>query len=327
MTKVSVLVTVYNGEKYLNKCLESLHRQTYKDIEIVCVNDGSTDSTPDIMHRWQEKDDRIKMVEHYPNKGLANSHNEGLKVCTGDVIAYLDCDDWFADDSIERLVRVFDNHEDADCVLLKCIFVYPDGREEEYQGLHFYSLDGMTAFRESLTWNVHGIYAARREMYERCNFDATCPHFSNDNTTRIHYFMSRRVYESDAPYYYYQNPDSITYKVSVRRMDYMRATESMKRQLMELGCSREIMAVYETERWKVVIDCYMFYFKNRKQLSRDDAVYCRKEIKRGFRTIDTSLLNKKLTHKFGHSPLGKCWPLFRLEEELYFSLRRLIGRL
>lgn len=327
MTKVSVLVTVYNGEKYLNKCLESLHRQTYKDIEIVCVNDGSTDSTPDIIHYWQRQDDRVKAVELASNSGPAVARNKGLAVCSGDIIAYLDCDDWYADDSIERLVPVFDSHEDADCVLFKCVFVYPDGRKEEYPGLQFDSLDGKTAFKESLTWHVHGIYAARRELYERFGYDASCKHYSDDNTTRTHYYVSRRVYSSDAPYYYFQNPNSISNNVSVRRMDYMRATESMKRQLMELGCSREIMAVYETERWKVVIDCYMFYFKNRKQLSRDDAVYCRKEIKRGFSNIDTSLLNKNLTRKFGHSPLGKCWPLFRLEEELYFSLRRLIGRL
>jgi glycosyltransferase involved in cell wall biosynthesis len=327
MTKVSVLVTVYNGEKFLDKCLASLHRQTYDNIEIVCVNDGSTDSTPDIMRRWQQQDGRIKMVEHYPNKGLATSHNEGLQVCTGDVIAYLDCDDWFADDSIERLVRVFDSHEDADCVLLKCIFVYPDGREEEYQGLHFGSLDGKTAFRESLTWRVHGVYAARRELYERCNFDATCPHFSNDNTTRIHYFMSRRVYESDAPYYYYQNPDSITYKVSVRRMDYMLATESMKRQLISLNCPRDIMALYEDERWIVIVDSYKFYFKNRSVLSAEDAAYCRKEIKLRFGNIEPQLLSPSLKRKFGYSPLGKSWLLFRLEEEIYFTLRKLLRRL
>ena len=327
MIKVSVLVSVYNGEKYLNTCLDSLERQTYKNIEIICINDGSTDSTPDIMRSRMMKDSRIKLVEHYPNKGLAVALNEGLKACTGDVIAYLDSDDWFADDSIERLVTVFDNHDDADCVLLKCIFVFPDGRQEEYKGLKFDSIDGMAAFKESLTWNVHGIYAARRELYERCKFDAACKHFSNDNTTRIHYFMSRKVYSSDAPYFYFQNPDSITYQVSIRRMDYMRATESMKKQLEKLGSSLEILSLYENERWKIVVDCYLFYFKNRKLLSKDERAYCLKELKRGLRSIDTSLLDTSLTNKLGFCPLGKCWTFFRIEEELYFWLKKITGRL
>ena len=327
MTKVSVLVAVYNGGKWLDRCLRSLNRQTNKDIEIVCINDASTDSTPDIMRRWSEKDDRIRIVELPSNSGPAVARNAGLAVANGDIVVCLDSDDWFADDSIEKVVSVFDRHEDADCVLMKCLFVYPDGREEEYPGAHFGSLDGKTAFRESLTWRIHGIYAARRELYERCNFDATCRHYSDDNTTRIHYYLSRRVYESDAPYYYYQHSESISNVVSVRRMDYMAATESMKRQLTALHCPHDTLALYEDERWKVIVDAYMFWFKNRASLSAEDATYCKKEIRRHFGNVDTSLLRKSLSWKLGYSPFFKSWALFRLEEELYFSLKKLLGRL
>lgn len=327
MTKVSVLVPVYNGEKYLDRCLQSLAGQTYPEIEVVCIDDGSTDSTPDIMHRWATLDDRIRTVRLDRNQGPAVARNEGLKLCTGDIVACLDSDDWFAADSIAGIVRVFDCHEDADCVLFRCVLVHADGSEEDYRGLHFGSLDGKTAFRESLTWHVHGIYAARRSLYEACPFDVTCRHYSDDNTTRIHYLRSRRVYASDAPYYYYQNPASISNNVSVRRMDYMAATESMKRQLSALHCPHDIMALYENERWKVIVDSYMFWFKNRASLSAEDAAYCREEIRRHYAGIDTSLLKKSFLWKFGYSPLFKSWTLFRWEEELYFSLRRLFGRL
>lgn len=321
MAKVSVIVAVYNGEKYLDRCLDSLCRQTFSDIEIVCVDDASTDSSLQKLWSRADEDSRIRVFHHDGNCGPAVSRNEALCVCTGDIIMCLDCDDWYADDTIEKIVRVFDTHDDADCVLFRCLFVHPDGREEDYQGLTFDSLDGKTAFCESLTWHVHGIYAARRELYDRCQFDATCRHYSDDNTTRIHYYLSRRVYSSDAPYYYYQNPDSISHVVSVSRMDYMRATESMKRQLIGLQCSHDIMALYENQRWLVLVDSYMFYFDNRRQLSSDDADYCLSEIKRSFALIDTSLLRPTLKWKFGYSPLFKFWPLFRLQEELYFMLR------
>ena len=79
MIKVSVLVAVYNGEKFINKCLDSLKKQTYNNLEIVCINDGSTDSTPAIIKKRMQNDNRIKLIEHYPNLGLAVTLNEGLK--------------------------------------------------------------------------------------------------------------------------------------------------------------------------------------------------------------------------------------------------------
>lgn len=327
MTKVSVLVAVYNGEKYLEKCLDSLFSQTYQNLEIVCINDGSTDSTAEILRRQMCRDARIKLVEHHPNRGVAYAMNEGLKACTGDIISYLDADDWLDNDSIERLVDVFDSHDDADCVLMRCIFVYPDGRHEDYHGMAFDRLDGKTAFIESLTWNVHGIYAARAHLYKKAAFDTTCRHFSVDNTTRIHYYMSRAVYSSEAKYYYLQNPESITYQISIRRMDYMRAMMSMKRQLSELKSTDEVMAKYENERWKIVVDSYLFYYKHRRHLSWSERRYCLGEIRNGLMSIETGMLRRQLRCKFGFCPVNKSWWLFRLEEEIYFTLRRMAGRL
>lgn len=324
MAKVSIIVAVYNGEQYLDRCLNSLCRQTFSDIEIVCIDDASTDSSLHMLQSRAEEDFRIHVLHHDNNRGPAVSRNEALAICSGDIIACLDCDDWYADDTIEKIVCVFDNHDDADCVLFHCRFVYPDGREEDYDGMHFDGLDGKTAFRESLTWHVHGIYAARRSLYDCCPFDTSCRHYSDDNTTRIHYYLSRRVYSSDAPYYYYQNPDSISHVVSVSRMDYMRATESMKCKLQTLHCPKDIMALYENERWLVVVGSYMFYFNSRKNLLPEDAEYCLNEIKHSFHNIDTSLLRPSLKLKFGYSPLFKCWFLFRLQEEVYFMLRRLV---
>lgn len=326
MIKVSVLVAVYNGEKFINKCLDSLKKQTYNNLEIVCINDGSTDSTPAIIKKRMQNDNRIKLIEHYPNLGLAVTLNEGLKYCTGDVIAYLDSDDWFDDDSIEKLVRIFETNEDADCVLLNCVYVYFNGKQEAYKGLKFESLDGRTAFVESLTWNIHGIYAARSELYRKVQFDASYKHFSNDNTTRIHYLMSRRVYSSDANYYYLQNSNSITNQISIRRMDYMGATKSMKKQLLDLNCPTEIIRLYENERWKIVVDSYLFYFRNRFKLSKDEQKYCLKELENGFKDIDIGLINSSLSRKLGFCPVKHYWILFRIEEEIYFILKWIFKR-
>ena len=75
--KISVVVPVYNVGRYLDKCLHSLTHQTYKNLEIICVNDGSTDSSPDILKRWQRRDSRI-LIFNQENAGLSPTRNTGL---------------------------------------------------------------------------------------------------------------------------------------------------------------------------------------------------------------------------------------------------------
>lgn len=327
MMKISILVAVYNGEKYLQKCLDSLYIQTYKNIEIVCINDASTDNSAEIIKAQMLKDNRIKLVGHEVNKGLANAWNTGIKACTGDVIGYLDCDDWYDADTIEKLMAVFNSHDDADCVLYRCVLVDRQGNKTDYKGRTFDCIDGKEAFLDSLNWTIHGVYAGKAELFRRFPVDTTRRHFSNDNTTRIHYYNARKVYQSDAPYYYLYNPDSITNQVSTSRMDYLAATQSMKRQLQELEVGEDIMRRYETERVKILVDCYLFYYKYRNKMSKADKSYCLNELKKGWESIDSRLADKKTTRKLGYNPCEKSWALFRLQEELYFFLKKMLGRI
>lgn len=327
MKKISILVAVYNGEKYLQKCLDSLYCQTYKNIEIVCINDASTDGSVEIIRQQMAKDDRIKLVEHKENKGLAKAWNTGINVCTGDVIGYLDSDDWYDIDTIEKLMKVFNEHDDADCVLYRCVKVDRQGNHCDYEGRVFESMDGREAFLESLNWNIHGVYAGKAELFRKYPVDDTRRHFSNDNTTRIHYYNAKKVYQSDAPYYYLYNPDSITNQVTTSRMDFLAATQSMKRQLQEIGVDRDILCRYETERMKILVDCYLFYFVNRKHFNAEERRYCLSELKADWEGIDASMLDKKLTRKMGYKPFKKSWIMFRLQEELYFLLKRITGRM
>ncbi len=325
--KVSILVAVYNGEKTIRRCLDSLVSQTYRNIEIVCIDDASKDNSAEIINGYACHDERIKLIRHDKNKGAAEARNSGIKECSGDIIGYLDADDYYAADTIERLVKVFEANDDADCVLYRCILVDKDGNQKDYEGLNFSSLEGKEAFLESLTWNIHGVYAAKARLWKEYPMDTTRPHFSDDNTCRIHYIKSRKVYQSDAPYYYLYNPDSITNQVSTSRMDYLAASQSMKRQLQELGVGEDIMRRYETERVKILVDCYLFYYKYRNQMSNDDKAYCLGELKTGWESIDTRLADGETTRKLGFNPCKKSWTLFRLQEETYFFLKKILGRI
>jgi glycosyltransferase involved in cell wall biosynthesis len=90
---VSVVVPVYNCERLLKRCLESLVNQTLKDIEIICINDGSTDSSLKILQEFQEKDDRIILIDK-SNEGQSKARNIGIDLAKGEFIAFVDADDW-----------------------------------------------------------------------------------------------------------------------------------------------------------------------------------------------------------------------------------------
>lgn len=99
---ISIIVPVYNVEKYLNKCVESIVNQTYKNLEIILVDDGSTDNCPRICDEWAEKDSRIKVI-HKQNGGVSSARNAGLDNAAGEYIAFVDSDDYIKNDMYEKL--------------------------------------------------------------------------------------------------------------------------------------------------------------------------------------------------------------------------------
>ena len=113
--KVSVIVPVYNVEKYLAECINSIINQTLKEIEIICVNDGSTDSSLDILREYEKKDNRIKVINK-SNGGISSARNAGIEAANGKYIAFVDSDDWVDLDAYEILYRFAkEQHADILC--------------------------------------------------------------------------------------------------------------------------------------------------------------------------------------------------------------------
>lgn len=113
--KVSIIVPAYNTEKYINKCLTSLINQTYKNIEIIVVNDGSTDNTNEIVENFAYSDDRIKLF-NIENSGVSNARNFAIKNSTGNYIAFVDSDDYISSNYIEIMLScALENNLDLVC--------------------------------------------------------------------------------------------------------------------------------------------------------------------------------------------------------------------
>lgn len=102
MPKISVIIPVYNVEKYLPRCLDSLINQTLKDIEIICINDGSTDNSLSILKKYKNTDSRIKIISQ-KNVGVSQARNNGIKISKGEYIGFCDPDDWVSLDFYENL--------------------------------------------------------------------------------------------------------------------------------------------------------------------------------------------------------------------------------
>lgn len=109
MDLISVIVPVYNVEGYIDKCIKSLINQTYHNIEIILVDDGSTDNSPGICDSWASNDSRIKVI-HIPNGGVSHARNVGLDAAIGDYVGFVDSDDWVEPDMYEKMLKVI--HED-----------------------------------------------------------------------------------------------------------------------------------------------------------------------------------------------------------------------
>lgn len=124
--KISFILPVYNVEKYLSVCIESLLAQTYGDYEILLVDDGSPDNCPALCDEWAKKDCRIK-VFHKPNGGLSDARNYGLEHAQGDYVIFVDSDDfWVGKDSLERLMNIVTAHPECDFISFNCSYYYQD---------------------------------------------------------------------------------------------------------------------------------------------------------------------------------------------------------
>lgn len=102
--KISIIIPIYNVKKYINKCIESIINQTYKNLEIILVDDGSTDGSGKICDEFKKEDNRIVVI-HKKNEGVSSARNEGLKIATGDYIGFIDADDFIEKDMYLKMIN------------------------------------------------------------------------------------------------------------------------------------------------------------------------------------------------------------------------------
>lgn len=228
--KISVIIPIYKVEKYLSRCVESVMNQTYRNLEIILVDDGSPDRCGEICDDYAKKDSRITVV-HKKNGGLSSARNAGLDVATGDYVGFIDSDDYIDLQMYEKLCDALQSH-DADMSICNYAYVAEESdscqdKEILYSPIVTEVLTPEQAYQKiDPSWNGYSFYVTawnklyKRGLFENLRFKEG---FINEDEFLVHHMFAqcqRIAVIDDVLYMYVQRGGSITnVKVSLKSLD------------------------------------------------------------------------------------------------------------
>lgn len=245
MKKISVIIPVYKVEKYLDRCLESVVNQTYSNLEIILVDDGSPDRCGELCDQWAEKDSRIKVI-HKKNGGLGFARNSGLDVATGDYIAFVDSDDYLDVTMYEKLMKQAEA-TDSDIVFCGHIKELSNGEkipvsdfketkvfDKKYLLLLSQGFFKPSEFKQGLlTMSVwHAIY---RRSIINCRFHSEREVCSEDISFQVETMLnsSKVSFIPDALYVYCYNGESLSNSYSIDKFERYKTLNRILNQIYE----------------------------------------------------------------------------------------------
>lgn len=212
---VSVIVPVYKVENYLDRCVESIVNQTYVNLEIILVDDGSPDNCPAMCDKWAKKDGRIKVI-HKKNDGLANARNSGIEACSGDYVLFADSDDYIEPDNVEFLLGLSLKY---DVDVSRCgFYMYDerDGSESVFGECSEVKLPDSEELLRDLLLGGHVSGVAWNKLYKR-DVIKSHPYKKEDGCSedimhnyRVYKDIKAAVFCDKPKYHYVIRADSIT---------------------------------------------------------------------------------------------------------------------
>ena len=248
--KVSVIIAAYNIEKYIQRCIESVVNQSEREIEIIIVNDGSTDNTLNIINKVNELDDRI-IVINKKNQGLIEARKTGLKYANGEFILFLDGDDWLENNCIEELYKTA-NDKKADVVLYNAYMVYDD-RKEIFDTFIEKFIDDIkkNPVKNLLLLNISPTIWSKfikKSFIEENNIEFPQNiSYAEDLAAVLNIFINKPkiVCNEKRLYNYYQRNDSISNKISSKVLEIDDAIQFIKEKLVEMNIYYENKEEFE----------------------------------------------------------------------------------
>lgn len=295
MELVSIVVPIYNVEQYLERCIKSIVKQTYTNLEIILVNDGSQDNSLNICEKWKKQDARIKIVDK-KNGGLSSARNAGIEIAKGEYLFFVDSDDWLDIHIIQKLYQAMKEYNcEISCCGIEMTYDqieknYPRCENknillEKYAALEEYMF-GTTV--STVAWNK--LY--KRALFDDIRYPVGKWHEDEFTTYKLLYKADKVYYLGDSMYFYYQREGSImSHALSLKNLDkvdalferYMFFQEKGEERLCELTASQ-------------IIDNIVYYYcLNDKQCPEYEKIS--EALKIGFRKIEPKLKKSKYISK------------------------------
>lgn len=287
MVEISVILPVYNSERYLRECLDSILNQTFKDIEILCIDDGSSDGSLDILKDYEKTDDRIIVISQ-ENIGVAKTRNNALKLVKGNYAYFMDSDDYLDKNAFKRL---HDNvtSNGSDFCIMKAIFV--NGTEEykfpafeldkEFDKVNFNSFT--FTYKDVKGHVLNDLFAPWLKLYStdflKSSNDFTFPEIKSYSDAPFHVITmlkaSKISFVPEYLYYYRENDDSLVHSSS-NTINFFKLSDIIENYLKDNGFMDEFSE--EFTAFKVVklvyymgfTDADEYYTKAKDELSKLD---------------------------------------------------------
>lgn len=296
---VSVIVPIYNVEQYMDRCVESIVNQTYENLEIILVDDGSTDMCSQKCDEWAIMDQRIKVI-HKINEGIGFARNSGLEIASGEYIMFVDSDDYLLLEAIEIMLQQM-LQDRSDMVAAQRTKVYPDGREEALvlPQLQNEVIDRQEALRRLYCKHKPFRSSAWGKLYKKHVFNEV--RFTNLKTAEdtravpdIIDQCNKISIMKDVVYYYFQRETSVVHtKTTEKQLDNLKAVLYVARFLFDRNYIKEAGHYY----YAAVCDCIkMNENKVAKQLI--DSSFNTRERKLLRQNLDADMLMSILVARF-----------------------------
>jgi glycosyltransferase involved in cell wall biosynthesis len=278
LPKISVIVPVYNVENYVSKCIESIINQNYNNLEIIIVNDGSTDKSGDICEYYSKKDDRVVLI-HQENQGLSMARNNALDIVSGDYIGFVDSDDWIAPDMFDTLYKNAIEYY-ADISMCNFYYVHQNGKivlnANKFGGNNIITKtvlendDKMINYFTFIIYNVvtwNKLY--KKHLFNDIRYPSKKIFEDTFTTHKLIDKANKIVAIPDHKYYYLQRNDSITQRnfnlgqlerveASINRYNYIVA----KYPNLESMCRKYIFTDLLACVYKAIMDSAIDIYRN-----------------------------------------------------------------
>lgn len=284
---ISIIVPVYNLEKYIERCITSVLQQTYTNFELLLVNDGSTDSSLHICQRFAQKDSRIRVLSQ-ENKGVGKARNFGLDQMKGDFIFFLDGDDWVTPDCLEKLMSKMS--PDIDLVIGEHQDVTDDGIESPEKTSHKFH-DGVLSQKELMhDFYTYQFYTKvvwgklyRKTLWDALRFEDMI--YSEDTYAVLLIFdkLSKAAFVKDPVYFYLQRTTGISRQLSTYKCENFIETL----QFMYDHCSEKYPEYKESVAQFYNGYAYILLKKYKKNHQRKPALKLIQRMKAVYRTSGT----------------------------------------